>query len=62
MEYGHVLTRLRKVTKTTEALIRRNNDLELANRKLREQLDTYDAREVARERIIQDLEKKNGII
>lgn len=61
MAYEYALKRLRLVTNTVDKLIRRNNELEVSNRKLREALETYDAREVSRERIIQDLEKKlNG--
>lgn len=61
IEFGYALKRLSKVTKTVEQLIERNQDLVTANDKLRKQLETYDAREVARERIIQDLEKQlNG--
>lgn len=58
MAYEYTLKRLQLVTDTVNKLIRRNNELETANRKLRDTLPTYDAREVSRERIIQSLEKK----
>lgn len=51
-EYANILGRAKTLQKNIEALIKRNSELEEANRKLRANEETYLLREQARERVL----------
>lgn len=59
--FSRYLNSVAKLDKYLRNLLEINKELSVANHKLRSQLGTFEVREQARERIIQDLEKKlNG--
>lgn len=54
--YANVLGRSRVLHKNIEALIRRNEELELSNKKLRAEMETLKSLAQARERVFKSLE------
>jgi len=54
-EYKYVFNRLRKLEGSIKQIVRQNSELKEANNKLRLEHDTWQQRETARERILEQL-------